>query len=263
MSQKASSTEAITFSLVHVPVKMYKATSDESAHFNMISPEGNKICQRIFDSVSDNEYTKKDCTDGYNIGKDASGNEEFILFSKEELRALDADSIGKGNISVDCFVPSETVDAIHIESTYYLKPDKGGDAAFRLLSESMVRNNKCIIGYWIYCGKEKLVQVRPYHGGLILHTLFYHNEVRDYDDNCANVDLSEIELQMADQLINDMSKPAFEPRNYNDAWTERVIDAVDRKRNGEAIVVNNNKPLPSLGLFEALKASLNKINTTK
>lgn len=257
MAARAAATGAITFGLVRVPVKMYTAADDEGVSFRNITPEGNPIKQKYVDPVSGNEYTYAQCDKGYEVEKNT-----YVLFSKEELQALDADPAGKGNVAVDCFVPEETVDSVHVEKTYYLKPDKGGDAAFKLMAEALARNGLCVIGLWTSRGKEKLVQVRPYKGGMILHCLYYSHEVRDYDDNCANIQISQIEASMADQLISAMTKPAFEPKNYRDLYTERVAAAVEKKRKGETITAAApNKPV-SMGLFEALKSSLGAMATS-
>lgn len=257
MAARAAATGAITFGLVRVPVKMYTAADDEGVSFRNITPEGNPIRQKYVDPVSGNEYTYAQCDKGYEVEKG-----QYVLFSKEELQALDADPAGKGNVAVDCFVPEETVDSVHVEKTYYLKPDKGGDAAFKLLSEALDRNDLCVIGSWTSRGKEKLVQVRPYKGGMILHCLYYSNEVRDYDDNCANIAISDIEANMADQLISGLTKPAFDPKNYRDLYTQRVMEAVEKKRNGEVITAATPEKPVSMGLFEALKSSLGAMATS-
>jgi DNA end-binding protein Ku len=257
MSARASASGAITFGLVRVPVKMFTANSNETVSFKMITPEGNPIKQKNFDPVSLKEYTYNDCSKGYEVEKDT-----YVLFTKEELQSLDADPAGKGNIEVDSFVPEESVDFVHVEKSYYLKPDKGGDAAFKLLSQAMLRNGLCVVGIWTSRGKEQLVQVRPYKGGMILHTLYYSNEVRDYDDNCATVNISGVEEMMADKLIQGMTKPAFDPKKYRDQYTDRVMAAVESKRSGKTVTaVVPNKPA-SLGLFDALKASLGQCSTT-
>lgn len=248
---RATATGAITFGLVRVPIKLYLAADDKGISLRQMSPEGNTIRQKIVDSVSGNEYTKSQCDSGYEVEPG-----QFVIFSKEEMQAMDADPSGKGNVTVDCFVPEETVDSVHVEKTYYLKPDKGGDPAFKLMAEALVRNGLCIIGTFTSRGKEKLVQVRPYKGGMILHYLYYSNEVRDYDNNCANIPIGEVEASMADQLIGAMTKPTFEPRNYFDQYTNRVMKAVEEKRNGKAITASVLKPTPSLNLFDALKNSL-------
>lgn len=257
MAARAAAKGAITFGLVRVPVKMFTAADDEGVSFRNITPEGNPIKQKYVDPVSGNEYTYSQCDKGYEIEKG-----QYVLFSKEELQALDADPAGKGNVAVDCFVPEESVDSVHVEKTYYLKPDTGGDAAFKLLAEALDRNNLCVIGMWTSRGKEKLVQVRPYKGGMVLHCLYYSHEVRDYDDNCANIAIGNIEAQMADQLISSLTKPAFNPKDYRDLYTERVMEAVDKKRNGEVITASTPDKPVSMGLFDALKSSLGAMATS-
>lgn len=251
MAARAAASGAITFGLVRVPVKFYTSASDESVSFKTITPNGNTVNQRIFDSVTGEQVDSKDCFKGYEYEKG-----KFVTFTHEELQSLDADPSGKGNIAVDCFVPEETIDPIYVEKTYYLKPDKGGDAAFQLISNAMSKKHLSIVGMWTSRGKEKLVQVRPYKGGLMLHVLFYSNEVRDYEDNCAKMNISPAEEQLADQLIANMTQSQFDSKKYHDQYSDRVLQAAEQKRTGNTISITAKSDAPSLGLFDALKASL-------
>lgn len=135
---------------------------------------------------------------------------------------------------------------------------KGGDKAFKLLSNVMEMKNKAAVGQWTNRGRDHLVIVRPYKGGLILHTLFYKNEVRDYDDNCAVLPISDAEMNMASQLIDQLSVNVFDPNQYHDGFTQRVMNAVEKKRiksNQIINTINASKPV-DINLFEALQASL-------
>ncbi len=101
-------------------------------------------------------------------------------------------------------MPLASVDLIQVEKTYYLGPDKGGDKAYALLSAAMLETGKVKVGRWAAKGKEQLVLIRPYRNGLLLHQMFYANEVRAFDDvdTGAKVEFREIERDLAIKLIN-------------------------------------------------------------
>jgi len=153
------------------------------------------------------------------------------------------------------------VDLLSVEKSYYLGPDKGGDKAYRLLRESMLRTGKIAVGRWAARGKEQLVVVRPYKDGLILHQMFYANEVRAFDeiDTGATFEFKPVEHELAERLIEQLSSDAFHPENYKDEYAERVEAAVQKKVLGEQVHVAQEAPKAQIiDLFEALKKSLSE-----
>jgi DNA end-binding protein Ku len=158
-------------------------------------------------------------------------------------------------------VPLTTVDLIQVEKTYYLGPDKGGDKAYKLLSASMERTGRIAVGRWAARGKEQLVLFRPYRGGLVLHQMFYADEVRDLDevDTGAEFEFSDLEKDLAEKLIGELSVDAFEPDKYSDEYADRVRAAVDQKVAGQQITIAPEQPRAQIiDLFEALKKSLSE-----
>lgn len=252
MSARAAASGSISFGMVSVPVKFYTSASNEAVSFRMITPNGNPIKQKYIDPIDGKEYAFADCKKGYEVepGK-------FVIFSQEEIKALESGG-AKGCCSIEQFVPIDSVDLVQVESSYYLKPDKGGDKAFKLLASAMEAKSAAAVGQWTNRGKDHLVVIRPYKGGMILHTLYYKNEVRDYEDNCAVLPISDAERQMTGQLIDMLSVAAFDPSQYHDGFTSRVMAAVEAKRlNPESqVTVANATATAPMDLFAALKASL-------
>jgi DNA end-binding protein Ku len=114
--------------------------------------------------------------------------------------------------------------------------------------------------YWSR-GKVQLVLMRPYQKGLILHQVYYANEVRAYDDIELGADhnFSAAEQQLAERLIEQLSCEAFAPDKYHDEYAERVRKAADEKAAGQQITVAPEQPVAQIiDLFEALKQSLQK-----
>lgn len=195
---------------------------------------------------------RKELVKGYEYSKG-----QFVVFTDKELKELEADRTN--SLDIVEFVPLDTVDLIHVEKTYYLGPDRGGDKAYQLLSESMQQSGKVAVGRWAAKGKEQLVLIRPYKKGLMLHQMFYANEVRDFEevDTGARFEFKDIERELARKLIDELSVREFDTSKYRDEYADRVTAAIEQKVAGQEIQVAHEVPKAQIiDLFEALKQSL-------
>lgn len=253
MPARAISSATISFGLVAIPVKLYTATSSQQVSFNMLHPETKTRVQQQYITPATGEVVNRSTlVKGYEYARG-----QYVVFTEDELKALEAER--SNGIDIAEFVPLPSVDLLHVEKSYYLGPDKGGDKAYRLLTESMKRTNKVAVGRWAARGKEQLVLIRPYKNGLLLHQMFYANEVRAYDEveTGATFEFKEIELSLAEKLIAELSTDAFHPERYKDEYATRVLAAVEQKVAGEQIHVAQEVPKAQvIDLFEALKQSL-------
>src|SRR5205814_1781677 len=138
-------------------------TSSKNVSFNLLHKKcGGRMKQQYFCPV-DNEVVERGAmVKGFEYSRD-----QFVQFSEDELKKLE--SAKTDELELVEFVPESTVDFVYIEKTYWLGPDKGGDRAYRLLSEAMTRSKQIAVGRFWTRGKEQLVLVRPYKKGLSLH----------------------------------------------------------------------------------------------
>jgi DNA end-binding protein Ku len=253
MAARATSSTTISFGLVSIPVKVYTATSEQGVHFHQLHAKcGSRIKQRLYCPVDDEVVERSDLVKGYEVAKN-----QFVQFSEEELRALDAERFA--TLDLVEFVPESTVDFVYIEHSHYIGPDKGGEKAFNLLSRAMRKMERIAVGRQWSRGKVNLVLLRPYKKGLILHHVYYANEVRSYDDVDLGPDVrfSEAEEELAARLIEQLSKPAFAPEHFEDEYAGRVAKAAAEKAEGQEITVAPEQPAAQIiDLFEALKQSL-------
>jgi DNA end-binding protein Ku len=253
MPSRAIASGVISFGLVSIPVKLYTSASSEQVRFNMLdSRHGVRVKQQYYSPADNKVLDKSDIIKGYEYARD-----QFVTFTEEELKALEADR--SNHIEIVEFVPIGTFDFVQIEKTYYLGADKGGDKAYRLLSSAMKQKDRVAVGRWGARGKEQLVLVRPYKEGLILHQLYYSNEVRSFEeaDDTAKVSLSDKELDLAERLIDQLSEDQFSPAKYKDDYADRVRAVVDQKVAGKEVVMAAEAPRAQIiDLFEALKRSI-------
>jgi len=253
MAPRAIASGTISFGLVSIPVKVYTATSSQKIRFNMLEAStGARLKQQYISTVSGEVVERSETIKGYEHVRG-----QFVHFNDEELKALEADRTGA--MTIVQFVPIDAIDLVQIEKSYYLGPDKGGDKAYQLLSQAMTRKEQVAVGRWAARGKEQLVLIRPYQSGLILHQLFYANEVRAFDalDTGAELSFADVELDLADKLVEQLAVEAFEPEGFSDTYTDRVRALVDQKVAGEEITAAPEQPTAQIiDLFEALKQSL-------
>ncbi len=254
MAARAIASGTISFGLVSIPVKLYTAASSEQVSFNMLHNKcGGRIKQQLF-CPTDNEIVERtDTVKGYEYARG-----QYVQFTEDELKAFESER--SNAIEITEFVPLESVDFVQVEKSYYLGPDKGGDKAYKLLSQAMDFKTKVAVGRWAARGKEQLVLIRPYgEEGLILHQLYYSNEVRAFDeiDTGAKLTFSDKERDLAEKLIEQLSSDEFEAEKYSDTFSDRVRTAVDQKVAGQEITVAPEAPKAQIiDLFEALKKSL-------
>jgi DNA end-binding protein Ku len=257
MPARAISSGTISFGLVAIPVKLFTATSSQQVSFNMLHPETKTRVQQQYITPSTGEVvSRSSLVKGYEYARG-----QYVVFDEAELKALETER--SNSIDIVEFVPLSSVDLLSVEKSYYLGPDKGGDKAYRLLTESMQHTQKVAVGRWAARGKEQLVVLRPYKDGLLLHQMFYANEVRAFDevDTGATFEFKDAERNLAEKLIAELSTDSFHPEKYKDEYAERVLAAVDKKVAGEQIHVAQEVPKAQvIDLFEALKQSLAQVH---
>ena len=256
MPPRSIGSGAISFGLVSIPVKLYLAASSEAPSFNLLHARcGNRIRQQRFCPACNTVVEREDLIRGYEVSKD-----QYIQVTDEELKALEGEA--SEEIEIAEFVPLEKVDPIYFERSYYLGPDRGGEKAYRLLADTMAQVGKVALAKFVLRGKENLVIVRSARNGLVLHTMYFADEVRSFDEIAKgeSAKISEAESQLAVRLIEELSTGDFEPDKYEDEYSQRVLDLVDKKAEGQKITLA--KPQARRGqvidLMAALKESLGK-----
>jgi DNA end-binding protein Ku len=253
MPARAIQSGIISFGLVSIPVKLYTAAASESVSFHYLHKKcGGRMKQQYLCPTEGEVVERSDMVRGYEYAKN-----QYVLFTEEELDQLESPKTH--SLEILEFVPLESVDFLYIVKSYYLGPDKGGDKAYRLLADSMQRTERVAVGrFWTH-GKEQLVLVRPYRQALLLHYVYYANEVRSLDeiDTGATFTFKPVETELADRLVEQLTTDGFHPERYHDDYTNRIQAAIEQKVAGQQITVAQEQPTAQIiDLFEALKRSL-------
>jgi DNA end-binding protein Ku len=261
MPARSTGTATISFGLVSVPVHIYSsAESRVSVSFNMLHRKCSTRVKQQYTCPKDNEIVpREEMVKGYEFAKD-----QYVVFTAEELKALEEKATS--TIDIAEFVPLAQVDREYLEKVYYLGPDKGGDRAYRLLTEALQQTGRAALGQFAARGQQHLVLLRPRNGVLIMEQLHYADEVRPTSEvPVGDGEIKPMELTLAKQLIEQASNDKFEPVKYKDNVRERVLEAIQRKVDGQEITAEPAQDGSGkiIDLMEALKASLAKADTTE
>jgi DNA end-binding protein Ku len=254
MVARSISTATISFGLVTVPIRLYAASESEAAvSFNLLHGKCHSRLKQQYICPKDEEIVTRDqMVKGYEFAKD-----QYVVFSEDEIKAM-AEEASK-TIEITEFVPLAKVDPIYFESAYYLGPDKGGEKAYRLLTEAMRQTGRCALAKWAARGKQYLTLMRPIEGGLIMQVLNYADEVRPFSEvPVGDAAVKEPELKLAVQLIEQIATDEFHPENYVDEVRARYHEAIQRKVEGQEVTASTPEAPKGqiIDLMEALKASL-------
>jgi len=246
----------ISFGLVSIPIKLYTAASPAGVSFNLLHAKcGHRIRQQTFCPVCNEVVERNQLVKGYEFAKD-----QYVQMSEEDLKSVDGEA--SKMIDITEFVPLPTVDPIYFEKSYYLGPDKGGEKAYRLLADAMDKTDRVALAKFVMRGKESLVLIRPAQHGLMLHTMYFADEVRDFGevDKGQSAKIREGELDLALRLIEELSHGEFKPEQYQDEYRQRVLDVVNAKVEGQEITAVGPQVQRAqvIDLMDALKESLAK-----
>jgi DNA end-binding protein Ku len=183
-----------------------------------------------------------------------------VTFTPEELKALEAEATHAVEIAE--FVPVDEVERAYIGKVYYLGPDKGGAKAYGLLGAAMKKTGWAALAKYAARGKQYLVLVRPVGDHLVMEQLYYAHEVRDLGAVPAGEgEVSDAELKLAVQLIEQIASEGFEPGKYDDEVGRRMLAAIEKKIADGSEITAPQEAEPEaqvIDLMEALKASVGK-----
>jgi DNA end-binding protein Ku len=216
---------------------------------------GSRLKQQYLCLKEEIPVAREDIVKGYEFAKD-----QYVMFTPEELKALE--EAGTQTADIAEFVPIEAIDPVYFDKAYYLSPDKGGAKPYALLARALRESNRCAVGRYAARGKQYIVMIRPVEDGLVMQQLLYAAEVRSIKDiEIPQTEVKEVELKLAQQLIEQQASDTFDPSVYTDEVRARVEAAVQRKVEGQEITMAEapeSGGAQVIDLMEALRASLNK-----
>jgi DNA end-binding protein Ku len=257
---RALQSASLSFGLVNIPVKLYTAATSKSVSFHLLhEKDQSRVHEQMVCIKEEKPVTRDQLVKGYEITKG-----RYVTITEKDLDALEAEA--NRNVEIQEFVPMESVDPVYFKKTYHLGPDKTGDKPYRLLAKAMHGERQGAIAQLVQRGKEELVMVRPVADDqLMLHVLYYGDEVRAFNEQPSGKAASAKELELATQLIHHLTSKTWNSSKYHDTYRERVLALIKKKDSGKTV----EEPKPDRGkgkvldLMAALKQSLSAQDTVR
>src|SRR5208283_270402 len=242
----------LTFGLISMPVRLFSGARGNHISFHMLHRDDNtRIKQQLWCPHDERVVERSEIVKGYEYRKG-----EYVILEPDEIKKIEPKTAKAMEILE--FVKSEEVDPIYFESSYYLMPEEAGRKPYALLSRALEETDYVAIAKLTMHNREYTVFLRPYEGGLMLHTMYYSEEVRKVESfGRPEVELKEAEVKIAHQLIDALAGK-FEPEKYHDSFEENVKTLIKARLEGDDVssVEKPRKPSPVADLMAALKESL-------
>ncbi|HEY3054776.1 MAG TPA: Ku protein [Thermoanaerobaculia bacterium] len=245
----------ISFGLVNIPVRFYTATKSEDVHFNLLHEScGTRVNRKWWCPYHEQIVGSDELIRGYAISKN-----KYVTFTDEEIEALETDD--NRALDITEFLDLQQIDPVFFEKAYFLGPAPGGGKTYKLLAQAMKKQNKVALARWVSANREHLIIIRPFENGLILHTMYYADEVRDFAAvEKEDAPVKEKEVKLAEMLIDELTEKKFNPLQYKDEYRERLMDRIRDKSKGKPIVSEEKEEEEKGGevidIMEALRRSL-------
>jgi DNA end-binding protein Ku len=245
----------LTFGLLSLPVKLYSAARSETVGFNQLHKHDNsRVKQVLYCQLEDKPVPRSEIVKGYEYEKD-----RYVVIDEEDVKKV-APKTAR-TMEVLEFVKAAEVDAVFLESSYYMAPDEAGEKPYALLFEALRRSGCVGVAKVAMHNREHIVILRPGPKGILLHTMYYPDEIRQVEEFRTDTSLvKEKELEMARMLIESLLAP-FEPEKYKDGYRENLIAMIQAKVAGEEVVATQEPKhkAPVVDILEALKMSLAEV----
>src|SRR5262252_9397517 len=220
----------LTFGLVSFPVRLFSAARGETVSFNLLHKDDHsRIRQVTYCQSEDKPVARSELVKGYEYEKD-----RYVVIEDEDIKKV-APKTAKVMEILE-FVKADQVDAIYLESSYYVAPDEGGEKPYALLFQALKESQYYALAKVAMHNREHVIVLRPGDKGIVSHTMYFQDEIRQVDEFRTDTTLvKDKELAMAKMLISSL-EAEFEPQKYHDAYRENLQKMIEAKIEGKKVV---------------------------
>src|SRR5579859_7315342 len=249
----------LTFGLISMPVRLFSGARSSGVSFNMLHRDDLSRLKQQYVCLADGKVVERsDIVKGYEYRKD-----EYVVIEPDEIKKIEPKTAKTMEILE--FVKSSDVDPVYFDASYYMLPEEAGRRPYALLTKALEESEYVAIAKLTMHNREYTVFLRPHEGGLMLHTMYYEEEVRKVEGfGAPDVELKDAEVKVAHQLIEALAAE-WEPEKFKDEFQENLRKLIETKlEGGEVAEVEKPKKLaPVVDLMAALKQSLAQMEGKK
>ncbi|HVS91780.1 MAG TPA: Ku protein [Mucilaginibacter sp.] len=251
MAIRAIWTGTISFGLVSIPIKLYSAVENSELSFDLLDSRDHARIRysRI------NEHTKKEVPFDH-IVKGYKLNENYVIVEKSDFERVAPEKTKE--IKIDGFIDLADVNPVYFEKSYYTAPQTKKNKSYALLLQSLKQSKKAGLAKFVLRNVESLVVVYPVQDVIVVNTIRFAQEIRDFDE--LNIDkdvtISKKEMDMGLALINTYVAP-FDVSQFKNEYPAELMKIIEAKAKGERPTIKKFKPKkPSGDLYDQLMSSL-------
>jgi len=249
----------LTFGLISMPVRLFSGARSSGISFHMLHRDDlQRVKQQLYCPADNRVIERSEVVKGYEYRKD-----EYVVVEPEEIKKIEPKTAKTMEILE--FVKATDVDPVYFESSYYMLPEEAGRRPYALLTKALEESDYVAIAKLTMHNREYTVFLRPHEGGLMLHTMYYAEEVKAVEGfGAPEVELKEAEVKVAHQLIEALAAD-WEPEKFHDSFQENLKKLIQIKLEGGKIaeVEKPKKLAPVVDLMSALKQSLAQMEGKK
>lgn len=254
---------AVSFGLVNVPVRLYSATENHDVQFRQVHREdGGRIKYQRVCSIDGEQVSYDDIAKGFE-----TEDGQMVVLTDEDLAQLPVSS--SKEIAVDKFVPSAQIDAMLLDKSYFLEPDKGSVKPYVLLRDALRSTDRVALVTVSIRTRSTVALLRVRDDVIVLQTMLWPDEIRSADfgvlDDASDVEPREAELAMAGMLVDSLSGD-YDPSDYRDDYEQAVKEVVRAKVEGNEVTAlpeEEDEGGEVLDLLAALQQSVNRAKKSR
>src|SRR3954452_17988157 len=250
---------AVSFGLVSVPVKLYAATESHDVSFRQVHvKDGGRVKYQRVCSIDGEEVAYADIAKGYE-----TEDGEMVILSDDDLAELPTTS--SREIGVEKFVPSDQIDPMLFEKSYYLEPEKSGAKPYALLRQALLDADRMAVVTVALRQRTTVAVLRVRDDVIVLQTMMWPDEVRTPDFSIESGDVKPAEVKMANMLVETLSGD-FDASEFEDDHAEAVETIVKAKIEGGEVKRTETSTKSSgevVDLLAALQRSVDAAKTAR
>ncbi len=242
----------LSFGLVSFPIRLSSAARPETVHFHMLHKKDlSRVKEVWYCAAEDRPLEKSEIVKGFEYAKN-----QYVVIEPDDLEKVAPPTAR--NMEILEFVRMDDVDPIFLEKSYYVAPEEAVSRPYLLLLEAMRQTKYDALAKVAMHGREHIVILRPTDTGIVLHTMYFVDEVHKEKETRVDKpdEFNKKELEMAKKLVESLAG-SFEPEKYHDEYRANVEHLIEQKRNGQKVTsITQPKSAPVLDLMQALQKSL-------